>query len=230
MIVAIVSYLIALSVLALVIGFSPILYGMMIRLSAERNNSNAGVWLVAGVVAGIVCMFALGGSAALAIDSLRAHIGGEDGVRYAFLGVVGLLGIVYVVRQSTVKHSSKSPLKRKAKTTMQNVPLFLFAALRTLTSVSGLAAVVVISGAIASHTIPWIVAFAILLPFVCVVAVTPFLVLARGSEWQVAGYTYIAMQGTRALAFVRVHEPVFRAAALLICIVLVLYAIVGLLT
>lgn len=230
MILATFSYVIVLSVLALVIGFSPILYGIMAQLSADKSSSRAPTWLVGGVIVGIVCMFALGGSTALAIEELRKLIGGEAVVRYLLLGVVGLLGIVYLLRQRYVQHTATPQRARRTTSGMQSLPLFLFAAVRTVTSVSGLAAVVVITGAITSYSIPFVVTFALVLPFVCLVAITPFLMLARGSKWQAASYAYIARQSARVRAFMHLHESVFQAIVLLACIALLLSAGIGLLS
>lgn len=229
MILATFSYVIVLSVLALVIGFSPILYGIMAQLSVGKN-SRASRWLVGGVIVGIICMFAVGGSIALAIEELRRSIAGETVVYYLFLGVVGLLGIVYLLRQRYVQHTATAQRTHRTTSGMQNLPLFLFAAIRTVTSVSGLTAVVVITGAITSYSIPLVATFALVLPFVCLVAITPFLMLARGSKWQVASYAYVARQSARARAFIRLHESAFQGIILLACIALLLSAGVGLLS
>ncbi len=230
MILAIISYTVALSVLALIIGFSPILYGMMVRLSADKNDRRASVWLVAGVIVGIVCMFALGGSIALGIESLQNTIDRDGVVRYALLGLVGLLGMVYIARQRMTNRATESHRKYGTRGTVQNLPLFLFAAVRTLTSVSGLTAVVLISGAMTSRSIPWFITFAVVLPFICLVATLPFIVLARGSEWQAALYEYVAKRAARVRDAVGLHEGAVQGIALLLCIGLLMYALIGLLS
>ncbi|MGB4762199.1 MAG: hypothetical protein WBP12_02460 [Candidatus Saccharimonas sp.] len=182
--IVIIGYVVALVLLALAIGFSPLLYGTTVRLSADHRGKLAGRWLIAGVVVGIVSMFLLGNAIGLLLEYARLTIAQ---IEAAYRMVVGLVGgglVVYAFVGIKLRRKVRPVESRSGKTLlMQGLLLFVVGLVRTATSISGLSAVMLISAAIATRSLAWPVTVFVLMPVVCFVAVLPFLLLLRGGRW-----------------------------------------------
>jgi hypothetical protein len=177
LIITIFSYGISLVLLALIIGFSPILYSLVLGfkgLSPDKRRQ-LNWWLIIGVITGIICMFLLGGGIALLFRQLLSLVS-LDG-DYHHQGV--LLSGLALMLLAAMRSRRQSIPKKSTKKSSQAILIFLIAFSRTVTSVSGLAAVLVISVGLSSRGITWPITLFLIGPIVLAIATLPLFILAN---------------------------------------------------
>lgn len=219
------SYIVTLVVLALVIGFSPVLYSMMVRFAAGDRANDKGNWLIAGVIMGIVCMFLIGGTIAFVLDELRTFVMRGTAIYQSIIGVIGGSLVCYALMQDARANMSqqlRSTMKRQRSSFATSVIVLVVGFVRTVSSVSGLAAVIVLSSAITTRSVSWPVAIFVLLPLVCAIAIIPFLLLSRGDRLQKGFYQKVI--GWEIAAKDRLVEYRSIATAVLLCLGMYLVA------
>lgn len=184
-------YIVALVVLGIVAGFSPLLYTLAAWVSStERNNRiRVGVSLVAGVTTGIILMFLVGGSLASVMMYARTKIGfgGElHDIAALFVGVTMLVYGAY--RQSTLTRNKEMTALGTQGGQLSVGSVFLIGCAKTLLSLSGVSATIIITTGLATRDVSWVFTMLIVLPIVVVAALGPFIIIIMGDRWMPVVY------------------------------------------
>lgn len=184
---AVIWYIVVLVFLGVAMGFSPTLYAMTARFAAirdSRHGANLRRAVVVGVIAAVVSLFLLGGGTALALQQVWRLLGYNELSRYSFIAAVGVglmaYGLSRLPRRGTTIQKPRVP-KPEGRPYVKMLGVFLFSFSKTAGSVSGVWAAFMVYSMVASYNLSPFFVWLVMLPIVCVAAVTPF-ILVVGSK------------------------------------------------
>lgn len=225
-----IGFVVTLTFLGGVMGFSPVLYAMVARFSATNERRNMLVYAtIAGILAAVLSMFTLGSGLALIVHDLWHVLGHGELERLVTMMVVATVMIIYALRErnsGTAKPSPGAVPMSSRSRGMRSIGVFLFAFGKTLVKVSGVAAALAIYSMRTAYELPWFVIWLIALPIVCAAAVAPFVLIAASERIAPKTYTIALTYAKRMQLYKHRHKRSVAYSVGLLGGMLLLYAIV----